>query len=147
MQKAALTQTNIHWKNYGKKHSKSEHQKISWQNTRKSGEQENTGSRNPFHNTGFLALTHFDILLKMPYFVYIIECKNKSLYTGITTDLKRRFKEHKSGKGAHYTKCNPPKKIVYVEKYKNRSQASKREAEIKKWPRSKKINLINGSDQ
>jgi len=75
----------------------------------------------------------------MPYFVYILECKNKSLYTGITTDIQRRFNEHKTGKGGHYTSYNPGVKIRYRESFNTRSEALKREAQIKKWPRAKKI--------
>ena len=78
----------------------------------------------------------------MDYYVYVLECSNKALYTGITTDLKRRFKEHKSGKGSRYTEYNPPKKIKYYEIYKSRSKAAKREAEIKKLARSEKLFLI-----
>ena len=80
----------------------------------------------------------------MSYFVYIIECKNKALYTGITTDLKRRFSEHKTGKGGHYTSYNPAVKIRYSEEYATRSEASKRESHIKKWDRAKKLALIKG---
>ena len=76
------------------------------------------------------------------YVVYILECKNGTLYTGITTDLKRRFAEHKNGTGARYTRANPPKRIVYSKKLKTRSAASKREAEIKSWPREKKLEMI-----
>jgi len=64
------------------------------------------------------------------------------LYTGITTDLKRRFAEHKAGKGGHYTAAKGVVKIVYSEKHADRSSASKREAEIKSWPRKKKLNLL-----
>ncbi|MCX5748761.1 MAG: GIY-YIG nuclease family protein [Candidatus Saganbacteria bacterium] len=78
----------------------------------------------------------------MPYFLYIIECKNKALYTGITTDVKRRFNEHKTGKGGHYTSYNPALKIRYHEACKNRSKALKREAQIKRWSRTKKLALI-----
>ena len=77
----------------------------------------------------------------MTYFVYILECANKALYTGITTDLKRRLEEHKTGKGGNYTRYNPGKKICYFEKHQNGSLATKREAEIKKWPRAKKLEL------
>ncbi len=80
----------------------------------------------------------------MPYYVYIIECSNKALYTGITNDLSRRFTQHQTGKGARYTKYNPAVKIRYYKKYKNRSEAAKREAEIKSWPRTKKLALIKG---
>ena len=78
----------------------------------------------------------------MTYFLYIIECTNKALYTGITTDLKRRFNEHKTGNGGHYTAYNPAVKIRYSKKFPSRSAASKREAQIKKWPRTKKLALI-----
>ncbi|MFA6338683.1 MAG: GIY-YIG nuclease family protein [Candidatus Paceibacterota bacterium] len=75
------------------------------------------------------------------YFVYILKCSDGSLYTGITTDVKRRFEEHKSGKGGHYTSSRKVTKILYTEEHKDRSSASKREAEIKSWPREKKIDL------
>lgn len=78
------------------------------------------------------------------YFVYLIECKDKSLYTGITTNVKRRFAEHKAGKGGSYTRAKKAVKIVYTEKHLNRSAASKREAEIKNLSRNKKLNLIKG---
>jgi putative endonuclease len=76
------------------------------------------------------------------YFVYLIECRDGSLYTGITTDLERRFKEHKSGVGGHYTKAREVMRIVHSEKYPDRSSASKREAEIKSWRREKKQALF-----
>ncbi len=75
------------------------------------------------------------------YFVYILKCKDGSLYTGITTDLARRLAEHASGKGAKYTRGKKAGKIVYSEKKKNRSTASKREAEIKSWTRAEKLAL------
>lgn len=78
----------------------------------------------------------------MEYLLYIIECRDKSLYTGITNDLKRRFEQHKNGKGGHYTSAKGVTKIVYTEKHKDRSSALKREAEIKSWPRQKKLNLV-----
>jgi putative endonuclease len=76
------------------------------------------------------------------YAVYILECKDGSLYTGITTDVLRRFAEHKNGKGGQYTRARGVVKILYTEEHKNRSSASKREAEIKGWDRQKKLNLI-----
>lgn len=76
------------------------------------------------------------------YFVYILQCVDKSLYTGITTDVDRRFKEHCEGKGGHYTSSHKPKKIVYVETVSNRSQALKREARIKRLSHQEKLVLI-----
>jgi putative endonuclease len=75
------------------------------------------------------------------YYVYIIECVDATLYTGITTDVARRFAEHKAGKGGHYTRAHPVKRVLYSEPAATRSAALKREAEIKKWPREKKMGL------
>ncbi len=79
------------------------------------------------------------------YFVYILQCGDKSLYTGITTDLKRRFEEHKAGTGGHYTRAKDAVKMVYTEEQPNRSAALKREAEIKSWSREKKLALVSGT--
>ncbi|NOQ30648.1 MAG: NAD(P)H-dependent oxidoreductase [Helicobacteraceae bacterium] len=77
----------------------------------------------------------------------MLECNDKSLYTGITTDVQRRFKEHSSSdKGAKYTKVKRPLKLVYVEESSNRSIASKREYAIKKLPRKKKLELIKNKE-
>lgn len=75
------------------------------------------------------------------YYVYILKCNDGSLYTGITTDLERRLAEHKNGKGAKYTRAKKVGKVVYVERKRNRSTASRREAEIKSWTREKKLSL------
>lgn len=77
------------------------------------------------------------------YYLYILKCQDGTLYTGITTDVERRFNEHKSGKGGHYTSTKKAVKILYTEEYPNRSEASKREAEIKKWTRKKKLQLVH----
>jgi len=77
------------------------------------------------------------------YHLYIIKCADGTLYTGITTDLKRRIKEHSSSKlGAKYTSSRGPFKLVYSKKFKNRSTASKEEVRIKKLKRVKKLELI-----
>jgi len=76
------------------------------------------------------------------YFVYIIECKDKSLYTGITNDLDRRFSEHKNGTGGHYTSSKEVVRIVYTEQHPDRSSALKREAQIKGWKKEKKLALF-----
>ena len=80
----------------------------------------------------------------MSWFVYIIKCSDESYYTGICTDLKRRVLEHNSGKYKRaYTKGRIPVRLVYWEKQKDRSFASKREIEIKSWSRLKKLKLID----
>ena len=76
------------------------------------------------------------------YFVYMLECEDGSLYTGITTDPKRRLSEHQSGRGGHFTRAKRAVRIVYTEQHPNRSAALKREAEIKRWSRVKKLALI-----
>lgn len=80
----------------------------------------------------------------MLYFVYIIKCRDDTLYTGYTTDLVRRVKEHNEGKrGAKAIKGKLPVELVHSEEYTNLSVALKREAEIKSWKREKKQILIN----
>jgi putative endonuclease len=81
------------------------------------------------------------------YYLYILQCKDKSLYTGITTDVARRLKEHKSGVGARYTRAHGANKIVYREPFPTRSAASKREYEIKGWRREAKIALIKSGNK
>lgn len=76
------------------------------------------------------------------YFLYILECKDGSLYTGITTNVERRFNQHKSGTGGHYTRSQEVVRVVYTEEHPDRSSALKREVQIKSWTRQKKLNLI-----
>jgi len=78
------------------------------------------------------------------YYVYIVECADETLYTGIATELARRVEEHNSSeKGAKYTRVRRPVTLVYSEEYPDRSTASKREYEIKKkMNRSQKLKLI-----
>ena len=75
----------------------------------------------------------------MKWFVYILECSDKSLYTGITTDLKRRVGEHNSKKGAKSLKGKLPVKLVYNETFLTQIEAAKREHEIKSWKRKYKL--------
>jgi len=77
------------------------------------------------------------------WFVYIIRCKNGSLYTGSTNHLIRRWRKHKSGNGAKYLQANNPKSVAYVEEHPDRSRACKREYEIKQFSKKQKESLIN----
>jgi len=77
------------------------------------------------------------------YFVYLLQCCDNSIYTGITNDLERRFAEHKNKKGGHYTSSRNVEKIIHTEEFATKSEALKREAEIKSWKRDKKLALIN----
>ena len=79
------------------------------------------------------------------WFVYILKCEDGSFYTGMTSDLERRFQEHKDRKGGHYTSSHIVTERVYSEEFETRSQALKREAQIKGWSREKKLVLINAN--
>jgi len=76
------------------------------------------------------------------YFVYILLCVDNSLYTGISNNPQRRLTDHKKGKGGAYTRSHKPVRIVYLEPLPDRSSALKREAQIKSWPRQKKIDTL-----
>lgn len=77
------------------------------------------------------------------YYLYILQCADQTLYSGITVDLDRRLGEHNSSKfGAKYTRSRRPVKLVYLKKYRNRSMASIAEIKIKQLSRAEKLNLI-----
>jgi len=74
--------------------------------------------------------------------VYILELSNGNYYTGITNNLEKRLKRHINGKGSKIVRSYLPFKLIYTEKAKNRSEASKRESTIKRLSRKEKENLI-----
>lgn len=76
------------------------------------------------------------------WFVYILLCQGGSLYTGIAKDVEKRFLEHVTRKGGAYTRSHKPICIVYTERKRTKSSALKREAQIKRWPREKKIKTL-----
>ncbi len=80
----------------------------------------------------------------MSYYTYILHCADNTLYTGITTDLERRIREHNTDdkKWAKYTKSRRPVELIYHENYLSRSEASKREYRIKQLSRAEKIKLV-----
>ena len=78
----------------------------------------------------------------MGWFVYILECKDKTLYTGITNDTQKRLQQHNNGKASKYTRVRLPVAMVYQEPALDRSQASKREWQIKQLTRKQKLALI-----
>jgi len=80
-------------------------------------------------------------------YTYIVRCKDNSLYTGYTTDIKNRVNNHNNGKGAKYTKGRRPVELVYFETFESKSEALKKEIAIKKMPRSKKEQLIETMDK
>ena len=77
----------------------------------------------------------------MPY-VYLVECANGALYTGWAMNVEQRVKAHNAGHGARYTRMHSPVRLVYAEEQPDRVAAMKRELEIKRWPREKKLRLI-----
>ena len=83
--------------------------------------------------------------ITMNWLVYIIEASDDTLYTGITTDLERRFQQHLNGSGAKYFKGRRPVRFVFTENNHTRSSASIREAQIKKLSRASKKDLITKS--
>ena len=77
------------------------------------------------------------------YFLYILRCSDKTLYTGITLDVERRVREHNTSKlGAKYTRARRPVKLVLRKKFRNRSAAMRAEAGIKALSRKEKLELI-----
>lgn len=79
------------------------------------------------------------------FYVYILECKDGTLYTGYTVDIIERIKRHNSGLGAKYTRNRRPVILKYQESFATKSEAMKREIEIKKLTREKKMSLIGGA--
>jgi putative endonuclease len=79
-------------------------------------------------------------------YVYIVECSDGTFYTGWTNDLEKRISMHSNGTGAKYTKGRGPVKLRYYEVFEDRSNAMKREYEIKKLTRQAKLLLINFSE-
>ena len=79
----------------------------------------------------------------MDWLLYMLECSDNSIYTGITNNLEERLKRHKSGNGAKYLRGRLPIELVYKENFINRSEATKREIYIKKMSKKEKRNLID----
>ena len=78
-------------------------------------------------------------------YVYILECADKTFYTGWTNDLEKRIKTHNEGKGAKYTKYSLPVKLIYYEEFENKIDAMKREYAIKRLTRKQKEKLTSNN--
>lgn len=76
------------------------------------------------------------------YYVYIVMCSDHTLYTGYTNDIKKRIKTHNLGRGAKYTRARLPVKLKYFETFETKSDALKREHQIKKLTRHQKFKLM-----
>lgn len=81
------------------------------------------------------------------WFVYMIRCTDDSLYTGSTNHVIRRWHQHNQGKGAKYLQAHAPQSIVHIEEHPNRSQACKREYEIKQYSKQEKEALVTSAQQ
>jgi len=78
------------------------------------------------------------------FFCYLLKCRDGTFYTGITTDLARRVREHNaSPRGAKYTRGRRPVRLIYAKKYRTRSAACREEARVKSLPRREKLEMIN----
>lgn len=77
------------------------------------------------------------------FYIYILKCSDDTLYTGYTVNIENRLNTHNAGLGAKYTRGRLPVTLMYHEEFDNRSDALKREYEIKQLSRSEKLNLIN----
>lgn len=80
------------------------------------------------------------------WFVYLLRCRDNTLYTGITNDLERRVKQHQSGNASRYTRSRLPVVLVYHERQANRSLALKRELAIKRLSRYEKDSLVQSAE-
>lgn len=80
--------------------------------------------------------------MEKQYYVYLLECHDKTLYCGYTTDIAKRVAKHNQGKGAKYTKGRLPVRLVYKEQYHSKTEALKREYDIKHLSRKNKLALV-----
>ena len=80
--------------------------------------------------------------MEKSWYLYILRCRDGSLYTGITTDVQTRLEAHRAGKGAKYTRGRGPLELVYSENCGDHSTALKREFQVKALPRAEKMKLI-----
>ena len=86
-------------------------------------------------------------MIRLPYYVYILLCRDGSYYTGYTVDLQSRVEQHKTGCGAKYTRMRKPDRLVYVEEFSSKRDALRREQEIKGLSHSEKQDLVNQAEK
>jgi putative endonuclease len=80
------------------------------------------------------------------FFCYIVQCADGTFYTGWTVDLDNRVKTHNAGRGARYTRTRRPVVLVYSERQPTRADAMRREAAIKRWPRARKLKIVESNE-
>ena len=81
-----------------------------------------------------------------PWCLYLIECRNGSFYAGITNDLEARYAAHVAGRGARYTRANPPLRLIGSRHYPDRASATRAEHAIRRLPRAAKIGFLHAGD-
>lgn len=81
-----------------------------------------------------------------PWCLYLIECRNGSFYAGITNDLEARYAAHVAGRGARYTRANPPLRLIGSRSYPDRASATRAERAIRRLPRAAKIGFLGAGD-
>ncbi len=81
----------------------------------------------------------------MAWTVYLLRCADDTLYTGIARDLSRRVAQHDAGRGAKYTRGRGPVRVLWSERKRTQGSALRREAEIKRWPRARKLGLAGAA--
>ena len=84
--------------------------------------------------------------LPRQWFLYLIECANGALYAGITTDVAARYTAHACGKGAKFTRANPPRQLIGVRPFADRAAAARAEYAIKRLPRASKVAFLQMPD-
>jgi putative endonuclease len=77
------------------------------------------------------------------YYLYLLQCRDDSIYTGITKDVEGRFRKHLEKKGGSYTRSHGAKKVIYTERHRTKGRALKRELEVKGWSRERKLLLAS----
>ncbi len=87
------------------------------------------------------------VMQKTHFYVYILLCKDGSYYTGHAKNVERRLEMHRKGRGARYTRTHEPDRLVYVEEFESRSEAMKRERQIKTYNHNQKQQLIHNKDK
>lgn len=81
------------------------------------------------------------------WYLYLLECRNGSYYAGISNDVAARFQAHLAGKGARYTRANPPLKVLAMRAYPDRAAASKAEWQLKRQPRGRKLAWLQSVEE
>jgi len=81
-------------------------------------------------------------MMSRPWFVYLLECRDGRIYTGVSLDYERRVAKHRAGKGAAFTRINPPERLLAVKQFSDKREAMRVEAQVKRLRRPQKLELV-----